>query len=153
MKKRNIIIVSVIALLLLIVLFILFRPKIVILEEEDKNEILSVLTIQDAPSFKFLGIETENLGFGDSTKCYTLRFELSIEDYNKNNLHYYDGDSAALSDNFRIKKDDNTYICAVREWEYHTEERKPIYEEIEKLFSKYYGIKALKLLANVLDNT
>lgn len=152
MKKRNIIIVSVTVLILLIGLFILFRPKVVILGKEDKEEILSILGIQDAPSFKFLEIKNENLGFGDSTKCYTLRFELSIEDYNKNNLHYYDGDSPATSDNFRIKKDDNTYICAVREWEYHTEERKPIYEEMEKIFSKYYGIKALKELANVLDN-
>lgn len=152
MKKRSIIIVSVIVVFLLIGVFIIFRPKAVILEEEEKKELLSVLDIQDAQSFKFLSIDREDLGFGDNTDCYTLKFELSIEDYHKNNLNYKDGESAELACNFKIKKDNSTYICSVREWEYHTEERKTIYEEIKKLYSKYYGIKALKALANVLDN-
>lgn len=149
-NKKIFIIVSII--LLIVIFIIIFGNKPVKLSDEDKNELMTVLGIEDAPSFEFISINKENLGFGDGTDCYTLKFKLSVEDYNKNNLNYKEGESAELACNFKVKKDDNTYICSVREWEYYIENRKPVYDEILKINSKYYGIKALKILANFLEN-
>lgn len=150
MKNKKVYIISSI-IVLIIILMIVSSNKSVQLTDEDRNELMSVLGIEDAQSFKFLSINREDLGFGDGTDCYTLKFEISTEDYNRNNLYYNDGESAALSDSFKIKKNDNTYTCSVREWEHYIEKRKPIYDEILKLNSKYYGIKALKILANILE--
>ena len=144
--------ISIIIIVFLILLIFQLDNKNIILDEEDKNELLSILEINNAPSFKFISIDKVDFGFGNNTQCYTLNFEISVDDYNKNNLNYQDGESAEVACKYKVMKDEKTYICSEREWEYCVEERKPIYQEILKLNSKYYGIKAFKILANILEN-
>lgn len=104
--------------------------------EENREELMSLLGIENSLSFLPISISTENLGLGDTTECYTLEFEISIEDYNKNSLNYKDIDTSETSLNWKEKKDEQTYICYVREWEYN-ENRKELFNELKELKSKY----------------
>ncbi len=101
--------------------------------EENREELMSLLGIENSLSFLPISISTENLGLGDTSECYTLKFEISIEDYNKNSLNYKDIDTSETSLNWKEKKDEQTYICYVREWEYN--------ENREKLFHKLKELK------------
>ena len=67
---------------------------------------------------------------------YILKFEISKEEYNTNNLKYSDIDTTEASLNWKEEKDENTYICYVRENEYN-EYRKELFNELKKLKTKY----------------
>lgn len=136
MKKRAIIILIGLVFVLTFVLMINTSNRIKNLSNEDKKELMSVLGIKNALSFSPISINSVNLGFGDTTKCYILKFEISIDDYNDNSLTYQDEDTTELSCNWKEKGNDKTYICYVREWEY-TENRKDLFNEICNLNDKY----------------
>ncbi len=82
--------------------------------EENRKELMNVLEIKDAPSFKPISIKTLLIPMPGPSAAYELRFEISIEDYVKNNLKYRDGDSAELDIDYKIKKSKNTYLCIIR---------------------------------------
>lgn len=104
--------------------------------EEDKEELMTILKIEDAPSFKPILINQVETGWGDASRCYKLEFEISIEDYNRNNLLYGDKETPEMSLNWKIKKNEETYICFVREWEYN-EYRKDLFDKTSELWKKY----------------
>lgn len=112
MKKK--IIVFIFIILILILSFLYSRNNLIFISEENKKELISVLEIEDAPSFKPISKKSVYLGTGSSPKCYELKFLISIEDYEKNNLNYKDKDTTELDIHYKIKKNDNTYICTVR---------------------------------------
>lgn len=127
--------------LIIIILIIISRlmitsiMKIDVLEE-NREELMLLLDIKNSSTFSPISISTVDLGFGDTSECYTLKFEISIEDYNKNSLNYGDIDTSEISLNWKEKKDEQTYICYVREWE-NNEHRKELFNELKELKYKY----------------
>jgi len=103
---------------------------------EATQKLMQLLYIENSSSFLPISINTVDLGFGDTTECYVLKFEISIEDYNENSLDYNDIDTTENSLNWKEKKDEQTYICYVREWE-ENEHRKDLFNELKKLKEKY----------------
>ncbi len=137
MKKK--IIITIVLIILVIICVILVIRDInnqTISLGEDKQELMDILGIKDAPSFLPISIKTVDLGIGDTSECYIFKFEISIEDYNKNSLNYNDIDTTEISLNWKEKKDEETYICYVREWEYN-DNRKELFNELKKLKNKY----------------
>lgn len=119
MKKKIIILLSIILFITVLTLRIFFnRNNLIFISEENKKELMSILEIQDATSFKPISKNSEFLGFGSSPNCYKLKFEISKEDYEKNNLNYRDMkdeiDIPEIDIHYKLKKDDTTYICVVR---------------------------------------
>lgn len=106
------------------------------ISDEDRIELMKVLKIENSSTFLPLEIKKEDFGFGDTTLKYTLKFEISKEEYDTNNLKYSDIDTTEISLNWKEAKDENTYICYVREWEYN-EYRKELFNELKKLKTKY----------------
>ena len=104
--------------------------------EEDKQKLMLLLGIENSSSFLPISITKKDMGFGDTTECYILKFEISIKDYNENNLNYKDIDTTEISLNWKEQKDENSYICYVREYE-HNEYRKDLFKEIKELKAKY----------------
>ena len=118
--KKIIKIVSIISFIILIVALKITYDKnnLVFISEENKKELMNVLEIEDAPSFKAISKNSEFLGFGSGPNCYKLKFEISKEDYEKNNLNYKDikdeNDIPEIDIHYKMKKDYTTYICVVR---------------------------------------
>lgn len=106
------------------------------ISDNDKNSLMKVLKIEKSSTFLPLEIKNENSGFGDTTLIYILKFEISKEEYNTNNLKYSDVDTTEVSLNWKEEKDENTYICYVRENEYN-EYRKELFNELRKLKTIY----------------
>lgn len=137
MKKKAIILVSlIIVIVIFIILIIGNNKKIKNITEEDKQSLMSVLGIENSSSFLPISISTEILGLGEGASCYRLKFEMSIEDYNANSLNYKDIDTTEISLNWKEKKDEQTYICYVREWEYN-EYRRDLFNELKYLRIRY----------------
>lgn len=137
MKKKAIILVLlIIVIVILIILIIGNNKKIKNISEEDKQSLMSMLSIENSLSFLPISISKENMGFGDTSECYTLKFEISIEDYNANSLNYKDIDTTEISLNWKEKKDEQTYICYVRKWEYN-EYRRDLFNELKYLRIRY----------------
>lgn len=134
MKKNAIIIILLIIITVLIIVIINKNNKINISEQE-KQELMLLFGIEKSSSFLPISIYNINLGFGDTSECYVLKFEISIADYNENLLDYSDTDTTEISQNWKEKKDEETYICYVREWE-HNEQRKDLFEKLKSLKNK-----------------
>ncbi|HJJ12894.1 MAG TPA: hypothetical protein OIM48_06320 [Clostridiaceae bacterium] len=134
MKKNAIIIILLIIITVLIIVIINKNNKINISEQE-KQELMLLLGIEKSSSFLPISIYNINLGFGDTSECYVLKFEISIADYNENLLNYNDTDTTEISLNWKEEKDEETYICYIREWEYN-EQRKDLFEKLKSLKTK-----------------
>lgn len=134
MKKNSMIIMLLIIITVLIIVIINKNNKINISEQE-KQELMLLLGIEKSSSFLPISIYNINLGFGDTSECYVLKFEISIADYNENLLNYSDTDTTEISQNWKEKKDEETYICYIREWE-HNEQRKDLFEKLKSLKTK-----------------
>ena len=134
---------------LIIILFILIIVGTIIIEifnennnlndisEETRIEIMKLVGIEESQSFKPIYLKTYIADFRDnSTDGYELKYEISKEDFKKNNLHYekasiYD----ALTDASKCEeKDRETFVCHIK--------RTPLYnEEICEKFKKIYNNK------------
>lgn len=119
MKNIIKIVLIIFFIILFVVLYIIYdRNNLVFTSEENKKELMNVLEIQDALSFKPISKKSEFLGFGSGPNCYELKFEISIEDYERNKLNYKDikneNDIPEIDIRYKMKKDDSTYICVVR---------------------------------------
>lgn len=97
---------------------------------------MKVLKIENASTFVPLEIKRGDLGFGDTTLEYILKFEISKEEYEANELKYSDIDTTEISLNWKEEKNENTYICYIREYEYN-ENRKELFNELKKIYNKY----------------
>lgn len=107
------------------------------ISDEDRIELMKVLKIEKASTFLPIQIEKNDCGFGDTTLCYTLKYEISKEEYEANKLRYSDSEPAELCSNWKETKDENTYICYVRDDEWTSEIRKEMFEKIRYLYNKY----------------
>ena len=119
MKKKIILLLSIILFITLLTLRVFFNiNNLIFISEENKKELMNVLEIQDAPSFKLISKNNHYLGFGSTPNCYKLKFEISIEDYDKNNLKYEDVDNEndipLIDIHYKMQKDEDTYICIVK---------------------------------------
>lgn len=139
-KKRKIAIILIIFVIILIVLLV-NNNKTINMSEEDKQELMSILGIENSSSFLPISINQVRLDWKhSSSECYLLKFKISIEDYNKNSLKYKDNDTSEVSLNWKEKKDEQFYICYVRE-ERLNDYRKELYNELRELYTKYWIIK------------
>lgn len=102
---------------------------------EDKVELMELLKIEKSSTFLPIQIKRNDLGFGDTTQCYTLKFEISKKEYELNELRYSDIDTTEISLNWKEEKDEETYICYVREWEYN-KYRIDLFNKIKELRNK-----------------
>lgn len=137
MKKKVLIIIPIILIIaiftILIIRDIKNKTEVFI---ANRQELMKVLGINNSETFLPISIKRVSLGFGDTTECYLLKFKISIEDYNKNSLQYKDIDTTEVSLNWKEKKDEKTYICYVREWEYN-DYRKELFNKLKELKTKY----------------
>lgn len=94
------------------------------ISDENKIKLMNVLEINEADSFNPI-YKKYNSGFhGSDPDYYEIKYEISIEDYEKNDLVYYeDSTYEVLVDcHYKEKKDDTTYICIVRASNVHNKE-------------------------------
>lgn len=94
------------------------------ISDENKIKLMNVLEINEADSFNPI-YKKYNSGFhGSDPDYYEIKYEISIEDYKKNDLVYYeDSTYEVLVDcHYKEKKDDTTYICIVRASNVHNKE-------------------------------
>lgn len=101
--------------------------------EEMKSELMTVAGIKESMSFKPINLRLLD-GVGPSYyNSYELEFEISKEDYEKNNLSYgIDGDYDSLTDASKMgKKNKNTYIC-------HLKYTKPVNEDKYVILENVY---------------
>lgn len=94
------------------------------ISDENKIKLMNVLEINEADSFNPI-YKKYNSGFhGSDPDYYEVKYEISIEDYEKNDLVYYeDSTYEVLVDcHYKEKKDDTTYICIVRASNVHNKE-------------------------------
>ncbi len=83
------------------------------ISEHTKKELLELLEIEDAPSFKL--IHRKSLIYQRPFHCYELKFKISEEDYEKNELKYGEAWQECLFDCTYIEKENNgIYTCVVR---------------------------------------
>lgn len=135
--KKKILIYAVAILIIFFIIFNYFNDNNIIkVSYTDKQKLMQLLYIENSSTFLPISISTVDLGIGDTTECYELKFEISIEDYNENSLNYKDIDTSEISLNWKEKKDNQTYICHVREWE-NTENRKDLFNELKELKNTY----------------
>lgn len=136
MKKKLIITMLVLVFVIILIILIMNNNKKMNILEEDKQELMLLLGIENSSTFLPISVSTVNLGFGDTSECYILKFEMSIEDYNANSLNYKDIDTTETSLNWKEKIDNENYICYVREWEYN-EYRKDLFNKLKELKTNY----------------
>lgn len=136
MKKKLIITMLVLVFVIILIILIMNNNKKMNMLEEDKQELMLLLGIENSSTFLPISVSTVNLGFGDTSECYILKFEMSIEDYNANSLNYKDIDTTETSLNWKEKIDDENYICYVREWEYN-EYREDLFNKLKELKTNY----------------
>lgn len=136
MKKKLIIPIFLIIFAVILIILTMTNNKKLDILEEDRQELMLLLGIENSSSFLPISITKENMGIGDNAECYILKFEISIKEYNENNLNYKDIDTTENSLNWKEQNDENTYICYVREWE-NNEYRKELFNKIKELKTKY----------------
>ena len=137
MKKKVLIIIPIILIIAIFTILIIrdIKNKTEVFVA-NRQELMKVLGINNSETFLPISIKRVSLGFGDTTECYLLKFKISIEDYNKNSLKYEDTDTTEVSLNWKEKKDEKTYICYVREWEYNNY-RKELFNKLKELKTEY----------------
>ena len=87
------------------------------ISEETRIEIMKIVGIEESKSFKPIYLKSYIGDFRDnSTNGYELKYEISKEDFEKNNLHYTEGEFYdTLLDCAKCeKKDENIYICYIK---------------------------------------
>ncbi len=83
------------------------------ISEDTKKELLELLEIEDAPSFKY--IHKKRVSTYCHFNCYELKFEISKQDYEKNELKYGESWQEIYFACHYIEKESNgTYTCVVR---------------------------------------
>lgn len=102
------------------------------IRKSSQEELKNILCINDENSFKLIYIKHESGFVGSSNGFYDIKFELSVEDYEKNTLNYSNESyNLALMDcSYKEKKDDTIYICIKRISRFGNEE---LYQKISQL--------------------
>lgn len=110
------------------------------ISEETRIEIMKIVGIEESKSFKPIYLKSYIGDFRDnSTNGYELKYEISKEDFEKNNLHYekesiYD---AQLDASKCVEKDSNTYICYIKRTPLYNKEICDKFENILKEIQCY----------------
>ena len=117
MKKK---ITFILGILLIILFFkyysFYYNNNLMFISNSKKIELMQILKIAESNTFKPISKKYYSGFHGSDPNFYEIRFEISIEDYEKNNLVYYDESYyEVLVDCLHKEKiDDTTYICVVR---------------------------------------
>ncbi len=122
--RKNICIVL-FAFLLVVINVFYNNNNLIFLSLEDKKELMKILEIEDADSFHPICKKRSRSGFhGGDPKYYEVTFEISVEDYEKNNLNYYEISyyEVLVDCYYKEKKDNNTYICILRASNFYNKE-------------------------------
>lgn len=137
MKKKILIIISIVIALTLIIINNIGKGNLKNISDEDRTELMKVLKIEKSSTFLPIQIKKNDCGLGDTTLCYTLKYEISKEEYEANKLKYSDIDTTEICLNWKETKDENTYTCYVRDNEWTSVNRKELFEKIRELYNKY----------------
>ena len=129
MKKQ--IIKSIIA-----ILFALLIVSLIIVYSNNKfianrESLMELLEIKEAETFTPINVKF-NSDFRGDGEYYEIKFEISKDDYNKNNLEYNEESyyDMLIECKYKETKDENTYICIRRVSEMYNEE---LFEKIREL--------------------
>lgn len=132
-KKFLKIIVILFIVIVLVVINIFYKNNnLKFLSLENKNKLMSILEINEAQSFYPI-YKKYNGGFhGSDPNYYEIKFEISIEDYEKNNLNYKEESyyDVLIDCRYKEKKDENTYICILRASNLQNRE---LYDQVAKI--------------------
>lgn len=103
------------------------------ISEDTKKELLELLEIEDAPSFKF--IHKKRISTYSDFNCYELKFKISKEDYEKNELKYGEAwQEIYFACHYIEKESKDTYTCVVRFTDLYNEE---FYERLKNVKIEY----------------
>lgn len=103
------------------------------ISEDTKKELLELLEIEDAPSFKY--IHKKRISTYSDFNCYELKFKISKQDYEKNELKYGEAWQECLFACHYIEKESNdTYTCVVR---YDDNANEEFYKRLRNIKIKY----------------
>lgn len=129
MKKQ--IIKSIIA-----ILFALLIVSLIIVYSNNKfianrESLMELLEIKEAETFTPINVNL-NSDFRGDGEYYEIKFEISKDDYNKNNLEYNEESyyDMLIECKYKEAKDKNTYICIRRVSEMYNKE---LFEKIKEL--------------------
>lgn len=133
MKKRIIFIVCI----LLIVLFLKYynfyhNNNLIFISNSKKVELMEILKISESNTFKPISKKYYSGFHGSDPDFYQIKFEISIEEYEINNLVYYDESyyEVLVDCHHKEKINETTYMCVVRASNIHN-------KELFKLISKF----------------
>ncbi len=92
---------------------------------------MELLEIKEAETFTPINVKF-NSDFRGDGEYYEIKFEISKDDYNKNNLEYNEESyyDMLIECKYKETKDENTYICIRRVSEMYNEE---LFEKIREL--------------------
>lgn len=144
MKNKYVKIVAIIVLIFIIagvIIFEMFKENnnLENISEETRIEIMKIVGIEESKSFKPIYLKSYIGDFRDnSTNGYELKYEISKEDFEKNNLHYTEGEFYdTLLDCAKCEeKDNNTYICYIKRTPLYNKEMCEKFEIILKNIGK-----------------
>ena len=129
MKKQIIkSIIAILSALLIVYLIIVYSNNKFIANRENLMELLE---IKEAETFMPINVKFNNDFRGDG-EYYEIKFEISKDDYNKNNLEYNEESyhDMLIECKYKETKDENTYICIRRVSEMYNEE---LFKKIREL--------------------
>lgn len=109
------IIIFLIVILIILIDSIYKKHNLMFISNNDKESLMEILEINESESFVPIYIYSHS-GFHDIQGCYEIKFEISIQDYENNNLNYNEESYyEELADcTHKELKDDSTYICILR---------------------------------------
>ncbi len=144
MKNKYVKSVAIIVFIFIIVGVIIFEVfkennNLENISEETRIEIMKIVGIEESKSFKPIYLKSYIGDFRDnSTNGYELKYEISKEDFEKNNLHYTEGEFYdTLLDCAKCEeKDNNTYICYIKRTPLYNKEMCEKFEIILKNIGK-----------------
>ena len=117
MKKFLFVIVGIILIIILVQFSIYYsNNNLKYISEENKIKLMNVLNISDSSTFNPIYKKYRSGFHGSDPDYYEIKFEISIEDYEKNDLVYYEESTyeVLVDCHYKEKKNDTTYTCIVK---------------------------------------
>lgn len=137
----------IIALILIAIIYCLsiwyYNNNLRFISESDKTKLMNILDITEANSFEPIYRKYSSGLHGSDPNVYEVKFEISIEDFEKNDLVYYEEPYEVLVDcHYKEKKDNTTYTCIVKASDIQNEE----------LFNKIRNYKNIDIMHEEINS-
>lgn len=116
------------------------------ISEEDKTRLMHVLEIHEANSFYPIYKKYSHGFHGSDPDYYEIKFEISIEDFEKNDLVYYEEAyyETLVDCHYKERKDDTTYTCIVKA---SNRDNQELFEKIGN-YKKYANTNDKEIISN-----